>query len=223
MGSTGEREKEARNPAGWRICIVGTGGQGVLTVARLLCEAFVEGGHDVVSSQLHGMAQRGGSVQSSVMVDCGISPMMGNGRADFVLGFEPAETVRALQLMSARTAVFMNTAPVIPYTLGQRTVLGEEEAKYPDIAELERAIRQVTERILTFDATQAATEAGSAKAMNLLMLGCLLGTGLLPCAPEEFWSIVAERFPPALAEANARAYNCGVAMGKKFRLAGAAS
>ncbi len=221
MGSTDERAEAARNPAGWRICIVGTGGQGVLTVARLMCEAFVERGHDVVSGQLHGMAQRGGSVQSSVMVDCGISPMMGNGRADFVVGFEPAETVRALQLMSSRTIVFMNTTPVIPYTLGQRTVSEKEEAKYPEVAALERAIRQVTERIMTFDATQAATEAGSAKAMNLLMLGCLLGTGPLPCTPEVFWSIVAERVPPALVEANARAYNYGVVLGKKFQLASA--
>jgi indolepyruvate ferredoxin oxidoreductase beta subunit len=220
MESTGTGREKMRNTSGRRICIVGTGGQGVLTAARLLCDAFVEGGHDVVSGQLHGMAQRGGGVQASVMIDCGISPMIGAGRADIVLGFEPVETVRALPLMSSRTTVFMNTAPVIPYTLGQKVVLRDEESDYPDIGVLERAIRQVTEQILTLDATQAATETGSARSLNLLMLGCLLGTGVLPCTSEEFWEVVARRMPPSLADANARAYNRGVVMGRSFKQAG---
>lgn len=76
-----------KNGDGWRILIAGTGGQGVLTAARLLCDVFVEDGHQAVSGQLHGMAQRGGSVQSSVIIDCGISPVIPSGRADFVLGF----------------------------------------------------------------------------------------------------------------------------------------
>ncbi len=94
---------------------MGTGGQGVLTAAKLLCAAFMERGHEVVSDQAHGMAQRGGCVQSSVMIDCGISPVIAQGTADFVLGFEPVETARALPIMAATTTVFMNTSPVIPY------------------------------------------------------------------------------------------------------------
>lgn len=223
MESIGPREENTPRPSGWRICIVGTGGQGVLTAARLLCDAFVDGGHEVVSGQLHGMAQRGGSVQSSVMIDCGTSPMMGSGRADFVLGFEPVETVRALPLMSSSTAVFMNTAPIIPFTLGQQTVLQKEEAEYPKIAELESAIRQTTDRLVSFDATQAALEAGSAKALNLLLLGCLLGTGQLPCTVEQFWDTVNRRMPHVLVQASVQAYNRGVALGKKFELAGAGS
>ena len=77
-------------------CEVCASKQGVLTAARALCEFFAERGHNVVSGQLHGMAQRGGSVQSSVVIDSGISPVIARGRADFVVGFEPAETVRAL-------------------------------------------------------------------------------------------------------------------------------
>jgi len=114
--------------SGWRVLIVGTGGQGVLTAARLLCDLFVDRGHDVVSGQLHGMAQRGGSVQSSVLIDCGSSPMIAKGRADVVLGFEPVETARALPFMSSRTVVYMNTNPVIPYTVGQQWVLSKGKA-----------------------------------------------------------------------------------------------
>ncbi len=220
MESIGPREEKARRPGGWRICIVGTGGQGVLTAARLLCEAFVDVGHDVVSGQLHGMAQRGGSVQSSVMIDCGISPMMGSGRADFVLGFEPVETVRALPLMSSSTAVFMNTAPIIPFTLGQQTVLQKEEAEYPKIADLESAIRQATDRLVSLDATQAAIEAGSGQSLNLLLLGCLMGTGQLPCTVEQFWETVNRRMPHVLVQASTWAYHRGVALGKRLELAG---
>ena len=220
MKAVGDGGKSSRRRAGWRICIAGTGGQGVMTAARLLCEAFVRRGHDVVSGQLHGMAQRGGSVQSSVMIDSGISPMMGSGQADLVLGLEPVETVRALRFMAPHTVVLMNAAPVIPYTLGQQTVLRKTEAHYPDIADLERAIRAVTERLCVFDATELAVRTGAPQALNVLMLGCLLGTGMLPVAADEFWRFVSDRLPSTLAQANARAYNDGVVMGRKFDVAG---
>ncbi|MFQ5495312.1 MAG: 2-oxoacid:acceptor oxidoreductase family protein, partial [Phycisphaerae bacterium] len=113
---------DRRDGPGWKILIAGTGGQGVLTAARLLCDFFVDRGHDVASGQLHGMAQRGGAVQSSVIVDGGPSPIIAMGRADFVVGLEPVETARAIPFMSARTLVFMNTAPVIPFVLAQQAI-----------------------------------------------------------------------------------------------------
>jgi indolepyruvate ferredoxin oxidoreductase beta subunit len=195
----------------------------VLTAARLLCDAFVARGHHVVSGQLHGMAQRGGSVQSSVMIDCGISPMMAEGQADFVLGFEPVEATRALPLMSASTIVLMNTAPVIPFVLGQQSLLEKKNVEYPEVASLESAIRQVTERVYAFDATQLATETGSAKALNMLMLGCMLSLGKWPFGADQFWEIVAQRMPPQLVETSKPAFARGVEIGKAFDPAGATS
>ncbi|MHC4413656.1 MAG: indolepyruvate oxidoreductase subunit beta [Planctomycetota bacterium] len=214
---------ERHEHAGWRLAIAGTGGQGVLTAARLLCDVFVEQGHEITSSQLHGMAQRGGSVQSSVMIDCGISPVIAAGAADFVVGLEPVETARAVPLMSSRTVVLMNTAPVIPYVLGQRTVLEEEGARYPDVKDLQECIGAVTARLHAFDATKLATEAGSPKTLNTVMLGCLLGTGSLPCPAAGFWNTVAKLMPQPLVEANARAFFSGVAVGEKLQLAEARS
>ncbi len=223
MNSSGNGQDSPDGPPGWRICVVGTGGQGVLTAARLLCDAFVARGHHVVSGQLHGMAQRGGSVQSSVMIDCGISPMMAEGQADFVLGFEPVETARALPLMSASTIVLMNTAPVIPFVLGQQSLLEKKNVEYPDVAQLESAIRQVTERVYSFDATQLATETGSAKALNMLMLGCMLSAGKWPFSADQFWETVAQRMPPPLVETSKPAFARGVEIGKAFDPAGAPS
>jgi indolepyruvate ferredoxin oxidoreductase beta subunit len=211
------------NHAGWRILIAGTGGQGVLTAARLLCDGLVELDHQVVSGQLHGMAQRGGAVQSSVIIDSGISPVIPSGRADFVVGFEPVETARALPFMSSHTVVYMDTTPVVPFILAQRMVLKEGDAEYPDVQQLTDNVRSVAPATFAFNATQCAVEAGSARALNMVMLGCLLGSGLLPCTAEGFWNIVSKRLPPALREVNAKAFLKGAALAAGLQVGGGGS
>jgi indolepyruvate ferredoxin oxidoreductase beta subunit len=208
---------ESKRPRGWRIALAGTGGQGVVTGARVLSDAFVALGHDVVSGQLHGMAQRGGAVQSSVMIDCGISPVIAAGGADFVLGLEPVETVRALPLMSDRTTVFMNTAPVAPFILAQREVLEQPGAAYPDVDGLVEAVRAAAGTVHAFDATTRAAAAGSVKVLNIVMLGCLLGTEALPCGPDAFWNAVSGTIPPPVVEPNTRAFRAGVDVAKSLR------
>ena len=202
---------------GWRIVIAGTGGQGVITAARLLTNFFTERGNQVVSGQLHGMAQRGGAVQASVMVDCGISPVIPAGAADCVIGLEPVETVRALPFMSANTTVFMNTTKIVPYVLSQMAVRGQGDAAYPDLAVLEETIRAVTPKLFALDATELARGAGLVKAVNIVMVGCLFGSGILPVEPEEFAETVMATAPSKLAEANDRAFLNGVEHGKKTR------
>ncbi len=210
-----------QNRPGWRILIAGTGGQGVLTAARLLCECFAQLGHQVVSGQLHGMAQRGGAVQSSVIIDGGSSPVIPSGRADFVVGFEPVETARALPFVSRHTTVYMNTAPVVPYVLAQRAALKKEQAQYPDVQQLADGVRAVASRTFAFDATQRAARAGSVRALNMVMLGCLLGSGSLPCSAEDFWNIVAKRMPAALGEANTKAFRGGTDLAAELQVGGA--
>lgn len=190
--------------------MAGTGGQGVITAARLLTEFAVRHGHHVLSRQLHGMAQRGGAVQSAVMIDCGISPAIGRAGADFVLGLEPVETARALPLMTARTVVFMNTTPVIPFVLAQNYVLDEGTVDYPSIEKLSASIREVTSRLVTLDASVLAKQAGSIRALNVVLLGCLFGSGLLPYSGEHFMESVMKTVPSHLAETNSRAFLSGV-------------
>jgi indolepyruvate ferredoxin oxidoreductase beta subunit len=207
-----------RGHSGRRIVIVGTGGQGALTAARLLCDCLAERGHNVVSGQLHGMAQRGGSVLTSIKIDCGISPVIAGGTADCVLGFEPAETARAIPLMRSGTVVFMNTTPVVPFVLGQQAVLKPGTGRYPSVSDLIESIRAVATHVFPFDATQLAQESGSVKTINTIMLGCLLGSGLLPCTDNEFWQTVTRVMPPKLTKANAKAFSNGVEVGKQLCL-----
>jgi len=212
-----ERERGSSDRPGWRIVIAGTGGQGVITAARLLATFFVQRGQQVVSSQLHGMAQRGGAVQAAVMIDCGISPTIPAGAADCVIGLEPVETVRALPYMSPRTTVFMNTAPVVPYVLAQQYVRGRGSGAYPDCDALREQIRGITPILFDVDATALARRAGLANTLNVVMLGCLFGSGLLDVKPEEFIDIVMTTAPPKVAEANSRAFQYGVEYGERIK------
>ncbi len=206
MTSIGEHQEQS----GCRILIVGTGGQGVLTAARLLCDCFVALGHDVVSSQLHGMAQRGGSVQSSVVVNGGVNPVIPRGRADCVVGFEPVETARALPFMSPRTFVVMNTAPVTPFVLAQKAISKNMDGDYPNVESLVESVRAVTSHVVALDATACAIEAGTAKAMNMVVLGCLFASGAMPCSAETFRTTIVDRLPTKIRKVNARAFERGV-------------
>jgi indolepyruvate ferredoxin oxidoreductase beta subunit len=189
-----------------------------LTAAHLLTDFFVQKGHEVTSGQVHGMAQRGGSVQSSVMVDYGINPAIPVGGADVVLGLEPVETMRALPFISSRTTVFMNTAPVIPFTLDQQYVRGNTDARYPDVGELADRIRSIAGSLLTLDATELAQEAGSVKALNMVMLGCWLGSGLHPIKAEELRDSILAGAPAGVAEVNTKAFVRGAEVGKSSQV-----
>jgi len=213
-------ENDPGPPSPHRIHLVGTGGQGLLLAARLLTDFHLQRGRRVLCSQLHGMAQRGGAVQTTVMIDCGSSPALRAGSADFVLGLEPVETARALPYISSATIVFMNTVPIIPYVLAQQQVRGRKEAKYPDVRQLEECIRSVTPDLFLLDATELARRAGAVMALNMVMLGCLFGTGLLSCAPEEFLETMVKNAPPKLAEINRKAFSGGVEFGSKVVLVG---
>ncbi|MHC4211259.1 MAG: 2-oxoacid:acceptor oxidoreductase family protein, partial [Planctomycetota bacterium] len=164
-----------------------------------------------------------GSVQSSVMVDAGIRPVIPGGAADIVLGLEPAETARALPLMSPATLVFMNVVPVVPYVLTQRLVREQPQAGYPDVDDLVQRVRAVAGEVHAFEATAVAIEAGSLRTLNMVMVGCLLGAGTLPCTADRFWETVTGTIPPPLADANTRAFYDGVAVSRKLQLAEAES
>jgi indolepyruvate ferredoxin oxidoreductase beta subunit len=150
------------------------------------------------------------------MIDCGISPVIPNGAADCVVGFEPVETVRALPFMSQSTTVFMNTTPVVPYVLSQQAVRGKGSGQYPSEDSLQQHVLSVTPKLLAFDATELARSAGMVKTLNVVMVGCLFGSGILPATPEEFAETVMKTVPSKLAEANERAFQTGVDFGRKL-------
>jgi indolepyruvate ferredoxin oxidoreductase beta subunit len=185
-----------------RIYIVGVGGQGTLTAAWLLGETALRVGLEAVVSEVHGMAQRGGVVETSVLLGGYRGPIIGAGAADIILAFEPLEALRALRKASRDTWILTNTHPIRPITVALK--LGE----YPD---LERTFAEVEGRVahlVKLDATALAKEAGSTVATNMVMLGALVATGLLPFPPERLEEAIGE-FAPRFAEVNLRAFHLG--------------
>lgn len=211
--------KAASTSVPMRIMFVGTGGQGVLTAARLLCDALMAMGHQVVSGQLHGMAQRGGSVQSSVLVDAGDCPMVPEGQLDYLIGFEPVETVRARTYLGVHSTVFMNTAQISPYVLGQRHVWKASESdKYPEIEELKRSLVSITPEVYTFNGSAIAESTGTLKALNMVMLGCLLGSDRFSDRLDDFWHYISESMPPRLREGSVKAFLEGTRQIQRWKL-----
>lgn len=186
-----------------KVLLVGVGGQGVLTVARVLGEASRAAGFDVTVAQLHGMSQRGGSVESGVLIGPYHSPFIGPGEADIVLGLEPLETERVLDKMSPRTKVVFNRSRVVPFAL---TGAGDD---YPVLESIEHNIRSVAARVWSIDGRAAALEAGDERALNMAMLGTLPSLDTLPFGKDVLQSAI-ERYSPARhREVNRRAFRLG--------------
>jgi len=194
----------AGSVAAGRILMVGVGGQGVLTIARLLGEAALAREIPVRVSQLHGMAQRGGSVESSLLLGEGCGSFIGDGEADVVLGLEPLETLRSLPRMSAETRVVVNSGRVVPFTLVR------EGKAYPEMEHILGQIRQVTEHLALLDAPIMLRNAQAPRSLNILMLGALMGLDVLPFAKDDVWEAVKKWLPVKHHEANSAAFQQGL-------------
>jgi indolepyruvate ferredoxin oxidoreductase beta subunit len=185
------------------LLVVGVGGQGVLTAARLLGAAALDSGREAVLGQLHGMSQRGGSVESTVLIGPGHSSFIEPGAADLVLGLEPLEVLRARPRMSARTRVVVNVGRVVPYTLAQA---GRD---YPEMNGVLDGIRAVAPDLVEVDGSALAEAAGEPRTLNIVMLGVLAGLGLLPFDGRTLWRAVELHCPPRYLEHNRRAFELG--------------
>jgi len=190
-------------PTYFRLLLVGVGGQGCVTAARVLGDAAVAGGSSAHIGELHGMSQRGGSVEASVVVGPGSSGMIGPGQADVVLGLEPVETWRAVGRMNARTRVLMNSGCIVPATLTH------QGKTYPPLPEVLGAIRAATSHVTVVDGSRLASEAGFPRAANVVMLGALSALGYLPFNEETLLQAVLGRSPKRFVEDNSRAFELG--------------
>ena len=114
-----------------RLVIVAVGGQGNLLASSVLGEAALLCGIPLNMSEIHGMAQRGGVVESSLVFGDARSTIISNGEADLLVGFEPAETLRALNKCNPKTVVITNLAPLMPFTVN----IGQ--GVYPDLKQLQ--------------------------------------------------------------------------------------
>lgn len=187
-----------------KVLVVGVGGQGVLTAAELIGDAAMSAGLPVMVGQLHGMSQRGGSVECSVLIGPGQSTFVGDGEADVVLGLEPLEVQRALPRISARTRVVVNLGVIVPFSLA---VTGQS---YPPIEAILSRVRQVTPTVYTVDGPALVQRTGLARTLNVAMLGALAGLEALPFGRDVFWTTLSRKIPERFLQANSTAFELGL-------------
>jgi indolepyruvate ferredoxin oxidoreductase beta subunit len=188
----------------FKILVVGVGGQGVLSAARFLGEAALERKLQVNVGQLHGMSQRGGSVEASVIIGPGHSSHIGNFEADIVLGLEPLEVQRALPLINQDTRVVTNTGQIVPFSLAIQGV------PYPPVNETLNRVREVTGNLVEVDGPALIKRVGVPRTLNVCMLGALAGLKLLPFDNELLWKAIKKKCPERFLDANRQAFDLGI-------------
>lgn len=181
------------------IMIVGVGGQGTLLASKLLGNVLLRQGFDVKLSEVHGMSQRGGSVVTYVRFGEKVySPVVDLGEADYILSFELLESARWISHLKKGGQLVTNThqTPPMPVITGA--------AEYPrDIVEKLRARANV----IALDALPLAEQAGSARAVNVVLIGVL--SKLMPFDESVWREAIAETVPKKFLEVNLRAFELG--------------
>ncbi|MCF8129475.1 MAG: indolepyruvate oxidoreductase subunit beta [Deltaproteobacteria bacterium] len=188
-----------------RLVFIGVGGQGNLLASRLLGEAALSMNIPTVVSEIHGMAQRGGIVESAVLLGDLSSPIVSSAEADVLIGFEPLETLRALGKCNENTVVITNTHPLPPFTVavGQGT--------YPPVEETLQFIRKKAKKVIELDGNAIAEEVGNPLSLNMVMLGALIGSGTTPIGAEEMKKVLTTSTKKAFLESNLKAFDMGMA------------
>ena len=181
--------------------LTGVGGQGILLSSDILCLVGMTAGYDVKKTDVHGMAQRGGSVISHVrLADRVFSPMVPVGAADYLLSFEKLEACRWLHYLRPGGVVVVNDE-AIP------TLAMESRMPYPDDGTIIELLRSQASEARLVPAGSLATGLGNPRVANVILLGTL---SRFVDVPVEAWQrAIEERVPPKFRELNRRAFDLG--------------
>lgn len=182
------------------VVIVGVGGQGTLLASRVLGSAMLSLGVDVKVSEVHGMSQRGGSVVTYVRYGEKVySPVIEQGEADVVLAFEALEAARFLPWLKPGGTVVVNTQQIDPMPV----VTGA--AAYPQ--DIIGAVKKQGVKVVAFDALSLAEQAGSVKAVNVVLIGAM--ARLLETGKEVWVDTIRATVPPKFIDMNLKAFELG--------------
>jgi len=193
-----------------RLIMVAVGGQGNLLASKVLGEAALISGVQVRMSEIHGMAQRGGVVESAIVFGEATSSIISDGEADILLGFEPAETLRALNRCNKDTRVITNTATLPPFTVS----IGK--GVYPDVENIKELLKEKCASLIAIDAMKLAREAGSPMSVNIVLLGALVQSGSLGFTKENVIEAIKRRTKKSFLDKNIKAFEMGYEAAQKY-------
>jgi indolepyruvate ferredoxin oxidoreductase beta subunit len=187
--------------------VAGVGGQGALLASNVLADVGVRAGYDVKKAEVHGMSQRGGSVNSHVRWgDKVLSPIIGQGEVDFLAALEKLEALRYLPMLRPGGTALVGQFKIPPLTVSS----GNDH--YPDDREIKTLVNQVTDHYYFVPTLTLAQELGNARAHNVVLLGAL--SALVDDVPPEIWlNVIQERVPKKTIGINRKAFEAGRRVG----------
>lgn len=186
------------------ILLCGVGGQGTVLASKILAATAMNAGEKVHSAETIGMAQRGGSVTSHVRIGDAYSPLIPHQKADILMAFEPAEAVRNLIYLKNDGVVIVNNVPVKPVTESLH------ETGYDGVEMLEYLKKKCNCVVID------SSKLGSAKFLNIAMLGVAVGTGKLGFTKEQVLKEIEDRVPAKFLEVNKEAFEKGLSIGGSY-------
>jgi indolepyruvate ferredoxin oxidoreductase beta subunit len=182
------------------VLMSGVGGQGVLVASDILVLVAMHAGLDAKKSEIHGMAQRGGSVVSQVRYGKKIfSPLVELGTADIILAFEKLEAIRYLDYLKPDGIVLINQQQITPLSVFSSNI------PYPQ--NIEELCRKKTDHVVLVDGIKIADDLGNPRTINSILLGAL--SNFLEFDEEHWMKAIAERVPPKTIELNRQAFEAG--------------
>ena len=182
------------------IMIVGVGGQGSLLASKLLGRILLTKGYDIKVSEVHGMSQRGGSVVTYVRYGSKVySPVIDKGQADYIVSFELLEAARWTEYLKPSGKIIVNTQQINPMPV----IIGA--AQYPE--NLEEKMKTAGLDVDAFDALSLAEQAGSTKAVNIVLMGHL--SRYFDFTEEEWLEAIEKSVPAKFLELNRTAFTMG--------------
>lgn len=189
--------------ASYNFVLVGVGGQGTLLASNILAELGLAAGFDAKKSEVHGMAQRGGSVLSHVRWhrEKVFAPLVGPGEADVLLCFEKMEALRFAELVRPGGTAVVNDMQVVPVTVSSG------KGTYPADEHLGRVFSSLQAELVMIPGERLATQAGTVKAANVVLLGAV--SKLLPIPEETWWQCLSARVPKKFLDINHQAFALG--------------
>lgn len=188
--------------------LVGVGGQGILTAGDILAGLGLRAGYDVKKSEVHGMSQRGGAVNSHVRFGRTVySPLIAQGEADFLLAFEMLESLRWVRFLHPRSIVLVNDERLPPLAV---TSGG---ARYPEPGEIHRELAGRAGEVFFIEGARLAQDLGNPRVANVVLLGAL--SNFLPFSTELWEQVIEERVPARYFELNRQAFYLGRAQVRK--------
>jgi indolepyruvate ferredoxin oxidoreductase beta subunit len=184
----------------FNVLFVGVGGQGVIVASQILGEVLLTAGFDSKRSEIHGMAQRGGSVVSQVRFGSKVfSPLIKKGEGNFLVSFEMLETLRYLDYLKPRSFVLVNNQKILPPSVS----MGLEN--YPE--DISERLKRKFKNFILIEGVALAQQAGNPKTLNMVLLGALSRYLNLE---EKMWvKTIQEQFSPGLREVNIRGFYLG--------------